>query len=380
MRSFNLSTKGSHKQRFDTTPLPRSDEGRTTDQPHLIRRGLRLVPWLALASLIWIGGCDGGDASDGDAVGARATESLQLAVIAKSTVNAYWKAVESGARRAAQDLNVRIIWTGPDAETNHTQQASIVDNMVNRGVDGIVLAPTNYTALVRPVESAVARGVPVILIDSTLDSDAPRSVIATDNAAAGRLAANAVIEAIGEDRPFGGKVLMLRFLEGSGSTEAREQGFADRITEAPGLELVDSMYTKGAGSTTDAADTADALLRRFTANNRVEVDGIFASNQPTAIGMLRKLEQFRAQGIAFEGGFVGFDAHDVLLEAVRERKIDALVVQNPLRMGELGVRNMVALLRGEPIEPAIATEAITVTLRNIDEPRVRRVTLQDPPQ
>src|SRR5690606_6113092 len=122
-------------------------------------------------------------------------------------------------------------------------------------------------ALVRPVESAVARGVPVILIDSTLNSDKPLSVIATDNYAAGRQAAEALIAAIGEQRPHGGKVIMLRFLEGSGSTEAREQGFTDRIAEEQGLELADSMYTKGGGSTTDAADTADALLRRFMENN-----------------------------------------------------------------------------------------------------------------
>jgi len=312
-----------------------------------------------------------------DSGGGASNDGPRLAVIAKSTVNAYWKAVEAGAKDAADELGAQIIWTGPDAETNHTQQANMVDNMVNRQVDGIVLAPTNVEALVRPVESATARGVPVVLIDSTLNSDEPISVVATDNYAAGRQAAEALIDAIGDERPHGGKVVMLRFLEGSGSTEAREQGFIDRIEEEEGLSVVESVYTKGSGSTTDAADTADALLRRFTEDDRLRVDGVFASNQPTAIGMLRKLEQFRASGVDVAVPYVGFDAHEVLLAGIRDGKIDALVVQDPKRMGYLGVATMVRHLNGEGVEPNIATATLTVTPDNIDEPGVKQVTLEE---
>jgi ribose transport system substrate-binding protein len=313
---------------------------------------------------------------NGKEEGGNAKSGKQIAVIAKSTVNAFWKAVEAGAREAATAEGVEIIWTGPDAETNHTQQASMVDNMVNRGVAGIVLAPTNVDALVRPVESAVARGVPVIIIDSPVNTTKPISVISTDNYAAGRQAAEALIKAMGTTRKHGGKVIMLRFLEGSGSTEAREKGFADRIKEEPGLELVDSAYTKGGGSTTDAADTADALLRRFTQDNELKVDGIFASNQPTAIGMLRKLDQFRAQGVKIECPYVGFDAHEVLLSGIRDGKIAAIVTQDPKRMGFLGVQAMVKHLRGERIEPNVATATATVTRENIDKPEIKAVTLE----
>lgn len=335
----------------------------------------RILASLALAAAFALIGCDRQNGADPSAASDGAAP--QIAVIAKSTVNAYWKAVEAGAFQAAEETGARILWTGPDAETNHTQQASMVDNMVNRRVDGIVLAPTNVEALVRPVESAVARDVPVILIDSTLNSSAPISVIATDNYAAGREAAEALIRAIGADRRHGGRIIMLRFLEGSGSTEAREKGFADRIGEEPGLQLVESTYTKGGGSTTDAADTADALLRRYIHDNVLTIDGIFASNQPTALGMLRKIEQFRAGGVAIDCPYVGFDAHEVLLQAVREGRIAALVVQDPLAMGRIGVMKMVAHLRGEPIEPAIATATMTVTAANLDDPEVRRVTLQE---
>jgi ribose transport system substrate-binding protein len=305
------------------------------------------------------------------------SQRRQIAVIAKSTVNAFWKAVEAGARQAAQEANVEIIWTGPDAETNHTQQAAMVDNMVNRGVAGIVLAPTNVDALVRPVESAVARGVPIVIIDSPVNTQKPLSVIATDNYAAGRQAAEALIKAIGSNRRQGGSIIMLRYLEGSGSTEARERGFVDRIKQEAGLQLAESAYTKGGGSTTDAADTADALLRRYLKNGEVEADGIFASNQPTAIGMLRKIDQFRAQGTTIAAAYVGFDSHEVLLAGVREGKIAALVVQDPKQMGYLGLQTMLRHLNGEKVDPNVATSTATVTKENIDEPHIRTVTLQD---
>ncbi|MFT3786567.1 MAG: substrate-binding domain-containing protein [Tepidisphaeraceae bacterium] len=297
----------------------------------------------------------------------------QIAVIAKSTVNAYWKSVEAGARQAADELKVTILWDGPDSETNHSGQAALIDNMVNRGVDGIVLAPTNYEAIVRPVDSATAKGVPVVLIDSSLHSSKPVSFVATDNHAAGAQAGEALAKAIGANKKFGGKVIMLKFLEGSGSTMEREAGFTEAV-KAAGLDLVAADYTKGGGSTTDAAETADALLRRYVKDGELQVDGIFASNQPTAIGMLRKIEQFTAQGTKIDCPYVGFDAHEVLLKGIRDGKIAAIVTQDPKMMGYLGVKTMVAHLNGEKVEAKIATATATVTKANIDDPKIKSIT------
>ena len=332
---------------------------------------------LALLCAAMMSGCGKEDAKTdaGGGGGSGGAGGKKIAVIAKSTVNAYWKAVESGAKQAGSEFNVQIVWTGPTSETDHSGQGNMVDNMVNSGVAGVVIAPTNVDALVRPVESAVAKGVPVILIDSTLNSTKPISVIATDNYAAGKQAADALAAAIGDKKTFGGKVIMLRYLEGSGSTEAREKGFADRCKEL-GLTLAESAYTKGGGSTTDANETADALLRRFTKDNVLEVDGIFASNQPTAIGMLRKLDAAKAQGVKFDGQYVGFDAHEVLLAGIREGKIAAIVTQDPKQMGYLGVKTMVTHLKGEKIESSVSTATATVTKANIDDPKIKEITLE----
>jgi ribose transport system substrate-binding protein len=300
----------------------------------------------------------------------------QIAVIAKSTGNSYWEAVHAGAQQAADEEKVHIIWTGPESEDKHTQQANIVDNMVNRGVAGIVIAPTNYDALVRPVESAVAKGVPVVLIDSTLHSTKPICVVATDNYAAGRQAADALAAAIGDKKPFGGKVLMLRYLEGSGSTEAREKGFTDRIKEL-GFTIADAKYVKGTGSVTDAGDTADALLLGVTNDQHVaQVDGIFASNQPMAIGMMKKIAQKKQSGVTITAPFVGFDACPDLLAGIRSGEVAAVVTQDPRQMGYQGVKAMVAHLNGKPVEPTIATKTATVTKANIDKPEIKAITLE----
>ena len=335
------------------------------------------VLWAAaIVAGLAVGACDkAGSTASTQPGGASAGGKKQIACIAKSTVNAYWKAVEAGVEQAGKEENLDVIWTGPDAETNHSQQANMVDNMVNKGVAGIVIAPTNFDALVRPVESAVKRGVPVVLIDSTLNSKTPTSVIATDNEAAGRQAADALVAAIGDKKPNGGKVLMLRFLEGSGSTEAREKGFADEI-KAKGLTLVDQAYTKGGGSTTDANDTADALLRRNTKDNAVAVDGIFASNQPTALGMLKKIETATAGGLKIDCPFVGFDAHEVLLKGIRDGKVAAIVTQDPRQMGYLGVKTMAKVIRGEKVDAAVSTATATVTKQNIDDPKIKAITLE----
>jgi ribose transport system substrate-binding protein len=106
------------------------------------------------------------------------------------------------------------------------------------------------------------------------------------------------------------------------------------------------------------------------------VDGIFASNQPTAIGMLRKIDEMRAQGIKIDAPFVGFDAHEVLLKGIREGKVAAIVTQDPKTMGYMGVKTMLKHLRGEPIEKQIATATATVTKENIDTPEIKAVTLE----
>ncbi len=330
---------------------------------------LRSILSSLLVVTLAVAGC--GDSSSSSSSAPKG-DRKQIAVIAKSTTNSYWKAVEAGAKQAGAELNVDILWDGPTAETDHTGQAQLVDNMLNRGIDGIVLAPTSVAAK-KPLENAAAKKVPVVIVDSDAGSENYVSFVATDNYAAGKQAAEALVKAIGANKPNGGQVIMLRFLEGSGSTEAREKGFTDGI-EAAGMKVVESVYVKGTGSPTDANESADALLRRFTQDGALKVDGVFASNQPTAIGMLRKLQDLKSAGTKIDAPFVGFDAHEILLKGIREGSVAAVVTQDPKTMGYEGVKTIVAHLKGEKVDRKIATATATVTKDNIDDPKIKAVT------
>lgn len=287
----------------------------------------------------------------------------RIAVVPKGTTHEFWKSIHAGAIKASRELkaegiNADIIWKGPLREDDREQQVQVVENFIARRVSGVVLAPLDARALARPAEMAVRAGIPVVIIDSALNSTAPASTVSTDNYKGGQLGARRLAELLGGK----GKVILLRVLAGSSSTEQREAGFLDTITkEFPDIQVISS--DQHAGATRDTAYRASQnLLNRFGR----EVDGVFAPNESSATGMLLAL---RDAGLA--GGkvkFVGFDTGTQTVAALRSGDIQGLVVQNPFNMGYLGVKTMVAALQGNPVEKEIDTGCELITGENIDEP------------
>src|SRR2546421_10361359 len=152
-------------------------------------------------------------------------KKLTIAVIPKGTTHEFWKSIHAGADKAAseyqaQGANVEIIWKGPLREDERESQIQVVEGFTSQGVNGIVLAPLDDRALTRPVEEAKNAGVPTVIIDSALESNAIASFVATDNRKGGMLGADRLGEALGGK----GKVILLRYAEGSPSTEEREAG------------------------------------------------------------------------------------------------------------------------------------------------------------
>lgn len=277
-----------------------------------------------------------------------------IAVIPKGTTHEFWKSIHAGANKAAAELGVEILWQGPVREDDRSQQIRVVEDMITRGVDGIVLAPLDDAALVRPAEEAKRQGIPVVIIDSDLDWDQRVSFVATDNRRGGSLAA----ERLGELLEGRGKVLMMRCQEGSASTTDREEGFLETLRQRfPQIEIVSSNQYGGA-TTETAYRTAENLLV-----SHAELDGIFTPNESTTFGMLRALEDARRAGRV---KFVGFDSSEKLVEALRAGHLHGLVLQNPFRMGELGVRTIVAHLNGESVEGRIDTGVMVATPENMD--------------
>jgi ribose transport system substrate-binding protein len=289
-----------------------------------------------------------------------------IAVIPKGTSHVFWQSIHAGAEKAARELGVKIIWRGPLREDDRDSQVSEVQGFVSRGVSGIVLAPLDDAALASPVADAKSRGIPVVVIDSGLKGDDYVSFVATDNRKGGRIAG----EHLGAVLNGAGKVVMLRYAEGSDSTIQREEGFLEGIGAHRTIEIV-SANQYGGADVEGAYKKGEALLSRYkNADGSLGIDGIFCPNESTTMAMLRVLED---NGWAGKVKFVGFDASDSLVKGLADGYIEGLVLQDPVNMGYLGVKTMVAHLNGQPVERRVDTGVRLVTRAQMNDPDAREL-------
>lgn len=312
------------------------------------------------AAACWVGACRGGGAPPASGTSSPRT----IAVIPKGTTHVFWQSIHAGANKAAQELGVTIIWRGPLREDDRDAQVSEVEGFVSRGVSGIALAPLDETALVQPVAEAKRHGIPVVVFDSGLKSQDYVSFVATDNLKGGRVAGERLVEVLHGK----GNVVLLRYAEGHDSTAKREQGFLDALKASPGIEVISSNQYGGA-DVEGYYKKAEALLSRFKKpDGSLGVDGLFCSNESSTFAMLRVLHD---NGWSKKVKFVGFDASPNLVKALRDGELDGLIVQDPVNMGYLAVKTLVAHLRGERVEPVIDTGALLATTENMTQPEVK---------
>jgi ribose transport system substrate-binding protein len=298
----------------------------------------------------------------------KATKQLTIAVIPKGTGGEFWQTVEVGAKAAAKDLGVAMKWEGAQVETDSAEESKITENMVNLGVDGIAMAPINAKALRKSVENAVAAGIPVVIFDSDIDGNAHTSFVATDNTAGGALGAKYLIDKLGNSQK---RVIILRYMQTS-STESRAQGFLDAV-HAAGFQVLRDAYPED-GSVTGAKKTAANVLEGLIKDGKLELDGIFCCNLNATQGMLAAVEDLHKSGITSHLVFVGFDSDPKMVEQLKGGELDALVVQNPKKMGYLAVETLVKHLRGEKVEPRIDTGVELVTAERVEkEPEIRKL-------
>jgi ribose transport system substrate-binding protein len=302
------------------------------------------------------------------AVAQPGNSKLRVALIPKGTTHDFWKSVHAGGVKAARELgNVDLIFRGPEKEDDREQQVSLVQNFVSSRVDAIVLAPLDDKALLPAVQQATAAKIPVVIIDSGLAGQAGKDFIsfaATDNYKGGQLGGQRLGEALGGK----GRVLLLRYQEGSASTVERERGFVDALAKFPDIQLVDPK--RYAGPTRATAQEASENL--LTANG--DVQGIFCPNESSTFGMLLAI---RSRGLTGKVRFVGFDASPGLIEALSKGELDGLVVQNPMKMGYLGVKTAIDHLQGRKVELLQDTGVVIVTKETMTQPEYKELLSPD---
>jgi ribose transport system substrate-binding protein len=280
----------------------------------------------------------------------------KIPIIVKDTTSFYWQIVLAGARKAGKDLGVDVPELGAQSESDINGQISILENAVAEKPAAIVISPTEFKALGKPIDEA-AKKVPIIGIDSSADSKAFSSFLTTDNVQGGRIAADGLAEAIkakyGKDE---GDVALITSLPGVGSLDARAKGFKEELAaKYPGLKLVadkvaDGKATTGLNIMTDLI-TAYPNLR-----------GVFASNLIMAQGAGQAIaENKKADTIKL----VGFDSDDKLVGFLKDGTIYALVVQDPYRMGYDGIKTALAISKGEKVEKFVDTGANLITKENM---------------
>ncbi len=289
----------------------------------------------------------------------------KIAVIPKGLTHDHWKSVEAGARKAAAEAgDVEIVWKGPPKEDDTRQQIELVQSFVSSGIDGIVLAPLSDTALVSPVQMAAGAGIPVIIIDSSLNARLGKdfiSYVSTPNEKGGELAGRYLAEIMNKK----GTVMLLRYAESSAATREREQGFINALKEtAPDIQLIDPPRYAGA-DVNSAKQAAENMLTAYEG----KFDGIFCPNESSTAGMLLALEDRQLAG---KIKFVGFDFRELLIAAMKEGKLQGLVVQNPFQMGYQSVKAMVDHFAGKPVQEYVDTGVVLITPDNMNEPEIQR--------
>jgi len=319
---------------------------------------------VVMLTLLVVGGCSHSTSSG-------KKKTLTIAVIPQGSTHEFWKSIHAGAMKASKDLaqsgiEVTIIWKGPLREDDREQQIQVVEGFISQRVDGMVLAPYDSHALVRPVEEAAGAGIGTVVVDSALETNNIVSFVATDNHMGGELAADTMAKLLGGK----GKVLLLRYAEGTASTHAREEGFVGKLKSAyPQIELISS--NQYAGPTRETAKRAsENLLTRYGD----QIQGVFTPNESSTAGMLLALEDANKAGKIH---FVGFDASDTFVDAIRKGELQGIVVQNPFSMGELGVKTMAEHLAGKKVEKRIDTGVMMITADNLESHNAQ--TLLHPP-
>lgn len=269
---------------------------------------------------------DGGEASGDYTIG-----------FSVSTLNnPFFVTLNEGAEAKAEELGATL--TVVDAQDNASKQASDVEDLIQQGVDLIMINPVDSEAVAAAVESANAANIPVITVDRSAASGEVVSHIASDNAAGGEMAGEHLVSIVGE----GAQVAELEGVPGSSAARERGEGFNN--VAADSLEVV-------AKQTANFNRSEGLSVMENILQANPDITGVFAHNDEMALGALEAIEA-SGKDIAV----VGFDANEDAVKAVEEGRLDGTIAQKPDMIGEVAIETAVQSLGGEEVEASIPVE------------------------
>lgn len=288
-----------------------------------MRRNRCAALWAVLLSVL-LCGCGRNPAS---------SEQHTVTLVAKSTQTEFWLSVFAGAEAAATEYNLNLDIIGPETEEDYESQNQMIADAVEGGTEAIVFSAIDYENNAAAIDAAAHKGVKIVAIDSSVDSDLVSTYIGTDNYAAGQMVAQAALDRVGGQL----KVGLVNYDISSANGQERERGAVDTFTASGRAEIVAVVNTL-AEAEQARTDAAVLLLEH------PEINVLLAFNEPTSVGAARAVEDLSRTEDVF---LVGFDSNVVTVDGLQEGAVDALVVQNPYAMGYLGVESAYKLLAGQ---------------------------------
>lgn len=262
--------------------------------------------------------------------------NVKIGLSVSTLNNPFFVTLKEGAEKAAKEANVSL--TVVDAQNDPAKQASDIEDLIQQGVDIILINPTDSSAVVSAIESANQANIPVITVDRSADGGEVVAHIASDNVAGGKMAGEFIIEALKD----GGNIVELEGIPGSSAARERGEGFHQVIDQASNIKVV-------AKQAADFDRAKGLSVMENILQSQKDIQAVFAHNDEMALGALEALQAHGMKDVIV----VGFDATDDAVKAVKEGKMAATVAQKPELIGQSAVQTALKVLKGETVEQFI---------------------------
>ncbi|GAB3463327.1 substrate-binding domain-containing protein [Actinophytocola sediminis] len=296
---------------------------------------------------------------EGGGAGGDGGDQPYIAIVSKGFQHQFWQAVKQGAEEEAQRQGVRVTFVGPPTEADVEEQVNMLTNDLAKSPDAVGFAALDSQAAEPLLQQAKSQDIPVIAFDSGVDSDVPVTTVSTDNKAAAAEAAKHMAELVGNK----GKVAMVVHDQTSRSGIDRRDGFMEWMAQnAPDIEVLEPQY--GAGDQLESANITKSII---SANP--DLAGIYASNEGSAIGVIKGVEESAKTGLRL----VGFDSGTAQVDAIRDGAMAGAVTQDPVNMGRELVIAAVKAINGEEQPKSIDTGFRWYDKTNLDDEEITAV-------
>ncbi|MER8887414.1 ABC transporter substrate-binding protein [Mesorhizobium sp. M0074] len=294
-------------------------------------------------------------------------KKFTVALVPGLTTDGFYITMRKGAQAAADALGVTLVFQGA-SDFNPVTQVPVLDAVIAKKPDAILIAPTDKVQLVEPLRKANDAGIPVITVDTFIGSgvyqtgageaDFPLSYIASDNILGGEIAARALVKAIGGK----GKVYVSNVKPGISTTDQREEGFKKEMGKHPDITVLETQFNDD-----DANKAASQLQATFARNS--DLVGVFGANLFSAIGAANGVKQAGQSGTI---KVVAFDAPVSIVDNINTGLVDVAIAQHPAEIGYFGVVSAYAHLTGQSIPVAIGTGFTIMDKSNIADPNISK--------